>query len=203
MAPAGARSVAQPIVGTFAGLVALAVVAAMFITAEYRRGLIRVTLTASPRRGRVLAAKAVVVGAAVRGGAARRLGRAADRRADGALEGIFIDPVSTLTAAFAVQQPYPAYPQVAMQYTPQNGYYPLAPWAGFAVLCGWTALTLGRRRPARRRPAAAPPRRVTRGGYLGEAWDLLGERLRRPRRGQHRVMVFGVRTTRGPAALYN
>src|SRR5258708_34293547 len=34
----------------------------MFITAEYRRGLIRTTLTASPRRGRVLAAKAIVIG---------------------------------------------------------------------------------------------------------------------------------------------
>jgi ABC-type transport system involved in multi-copper enzyme maturation permease subunit len=38
------------------------VVAAMFVTAEYRRGLIRVTFAASPRRGRVLAAKAIVVG---------------------------------------------------------------------------------------------------------------------------------------------
>ena len=37
---------------------------AMFITAEYRRGLIRVTLAASPRRGRILAAKAVVIGVA-------------------------------------------------------------------------------------------------------------------------------------------
>jgi ABC-type transport system involved in multi-copper enzyme maturation permease subunit len=34
----------------------------MFITAEYRRGLIAATLAASPRRGRVLAAKAVVIG---------------------------------------------------------------------------------------------------------------------------------------------
>jgi hypothetical protein len=35
----------------------------MFITAEYRRGLIRASLTASPRRGRVLAAKAVAIAA--------------------------------------------------------------------------------------------------------------------------------------------
>ena len=48
--------------GTFAGLIAVIVVATMFITAEYRRGLIRITLAASPRRGRVLAAKAVVIG---------------------------------------------------------------------------------------------------------------------------------------------
>ena len=51
------------LLGTFAGLIALAVVAAMFMTAEYRRNLIRVTLAASPRRGRVLAAKAIVVAA--------------------------------------------------------------------------------------------------------------------------------------------
>jgi ABC-type transport system involved in multi-copper enzyme maturation permease subunit len=37
------------------------VVAAMFFTTEYRRGLIRVTLAATPQRGRVLAAKAVVI----------------------------------------------------------------------------------------------------------------------------------------------
>jgi ABC-type transport system involved in multi-copper enzyme maturation permease subunit len=51
------------LLGTFAGLIALAVVATMFMTAEYRRNLIRVTLAASPRRGRVLAAKAIVIGA--------------------------------------------------------------------------------------------------------------------------------------------
>jgi ABC-type transport system involved in multi-copper enzyme maturation permease subunit len=49
--------------GTFFGLIPLIVVAAMFITAEFRRGLIRVSLTAAPRRGRLLAAKAVVIGA--------------------------------------------------------------------------------------------------------------------------------------------
>jgi hypothetical protein len=36
---------------------------AVFITAEYRRGLIRVSLTASAQRGPLLAAKAVVIGA--------------------------------------------------------------------------------------------------------------------------------------------
>jgi ABC-type transport system involved in multi-copper enzyme maturation permease subunit len=56
-------TIAQTLVGTFAGLIVLAVVAAMFMTAEYRRHLIRVTLTAAPRRGRVLAAKAAVIGA--------------------------------------------------------------------------------------------------------------------------------------------
>ena len=37
------------------------VVAALFVTAEYRRGLIRLTFAATPARGRVLAAKSVVV----------------------------------------------------------------------------------------------------------------------------------------------
>jgi ABC-type transport system involved in multi-copper enzyme maturation permease subunit len=36
----------------------------MFVTSEYRRGLIRTTFAATPDRGRVLAAKAVVIGGA-------------------------------------------------------------------------------------------------------------------------------------------
>jgi len=48
----------------------------------------------------------------------------------------------TPAAAFAVQQSLTQYPQVAGDYTPTNGYYPLAPWAGFAVLCGYTAIAL-------------------------------------------------------------
>ncbi len=52
------------LLGTFAGLIAVAVVATLFMTAEYRRGLIRTTLAASPNRGRVLAAKAIVIGSA-------------------------------------------------------------------------------------------------------------------------------------------
>jgi ABC-type transport system involved in multi-copper enzyme maturation permease subunit len=48
----------------------------------------------------------------------------------------------TPAAAFAVQQTLIAYPQVSNLYTPSAGYYPLAPWAGFAVLCGWAAVAL-------------------------------------------------------------
>jgi hypothetical protein len=48
--------------GTAIGLIAVIALGALFITAEYRRGLIRTTLAASPRRGRVLAAKAIVIG---------------------------------------------------------------------------------------------------------------------------------------------
>jgi ABC-type transport system involved in multi-copper enzyme maturation permease subunit len=55
-------TIAQTLTGVFVALTILAVIGAMFITAEYRRGLIRVTLTACPRRGRVLAAKAAVIG---------------------------------------------------------------------------------------------------------------------------------------------
>jgi ABC-type transport system involved in multi-copper enzyme maturation permease subunit len=204
---ARAQTIEQHLVGVFAGLIAVIVIAVMFITAEYRRGLIRITLAASPRRGRVLAAKALVAGAvtfaaglvavviAVLGGIAvvhSQFG--------------FVYPVSTLTgvrvvagtallmavvavlavalgailrrtaaavtvaivavvlpyvigigsvlpvgaaqwllrlspaAGFAIEQSIPAYPQVSNSYYPAFGYYPLAPWAGFAVLCGWAAL---------------------------------------------------------------
>jgi ABC-type transport system involved in multi-copper enzyme maturation permease subunit len=211
VADPGAGSVANSQIGTFAGLIAAVIVAAMFITAEYRRGLIRVTLTASPRRSRILAAKAIVIGTAtfVVGLPAAAAAVAIDEPMARS-RGIFIDPVSVLTevrvltgtalllavaavlalalgtvlrrgaaavtaviavivlpyffavplallpagasdwllrvtpaAGFAIQQAYPAYPQVTAGYTPANGYYPLAPWAGFAVLCAWTALALG------------------------------------------------------------
>jgi ABC-2 family transporter protein len=49
--------------GTLFGLIALIALGALFITAEYRRGMIRTTVTASPRRGRILVAKALVIGA--------------------------------------------------------------------------------------------------------------------------------------------
>jgi ABC-type transport system involved in multi-copper enzyme maturation permease subunit len=214
---AGAGGTAGPgttittfLVGTFAGLIAVIVVAAMFITAEYRRGLIRVTLAASPHRGRVLVAKSLVLGvvafvAGLAGAAGGVLAGTALARSHGSA----IFPASGLTelrvivgtaalialaavlafsvgsmlrrsaatvtllivvivlpyflattavlpagvanwvlritpaAAFAVQQAAPAYHQVAALYTPGTGFYPLAPWAGLAVLCGWTALALG------------------------------------------------------------
>ena len=70
--PAG--TVSDYLLGTFVGLIALVVIAALFVTAEYRRGLIRLTFAATPYRGRVLAAKSVVV--AVAGFAAGLLGAA-------------------------------------------------------------------------------------------------------------------------------
>jgi ABC-type transport system involved in multi-copper enzyme maturation permease subunit len=49
--------------GVTLGLMIMAVVAVLFVTSEYKRGTIRTTFMASPRRGRVLVAKAVVIGA--------------------------------------------------------------------------------------------------------------------------------------------
>ena len=91
-------TIAQTLIGVFAGLIAVIVVGAMFMTAEYRRGLIRVTLAASPRRGRVLAAKAVVLGARH---LRRRAGRAAVVVTLGQQvlrdNGVYVWPVTALT----------------------------------------------------------------------------------------------------------
>jgi ABC-type transport system involved in multi-copper enzyme maturation permease subunit len=211
-APDGNGSdVQNALIGVAFGLIVVIIVAALFITAEYRRGLIRLTFAASPRRGRVLAAKAVVLGsitfvagligagialplgeerirsggywllpipalteirmivgvaamlavAAVLGlalGAILRRGVAAVTAVIvviflpyllGTLQGLL--PLGaqewllrvTPAAAFAVAQQLPAYRQVVAGYTPDNGYFPLAPWAGFAVLCLWTAVAMG------------------------------------------------------------
>jgi len=51
------------LLGLIIALIVLIVIAALYITAEYRRGLIRTTFTAVPQRGRILAAKAIVIGA--------------------------------------------------------------------------------------------------------------------------------------------
>jgi ABC-2 family transporter protein len=59
------NTISGSLIGAFVGLMAMVVIGALFVTAEYRRGLIRTTLVATPRRGRVLAAKAVVMGCAV------------------------------------------------------------------------------------------------------------------------------------------
>jgi ABC-type transport system involved in multi-copper enzyme maturation permease subunit len=198
------------IAGLFIALVAVIVVGAQFMTAEYRRGLIRVTLAASPRRGRVLAAKAIVLGTvtsaaglagsagavligipllrasgnpvypastltdvrvivgtaalvavfavfALSVGAIVRHGAGAVTAAITAVilpylltAGIPVLPAGaadwvlrvTPAAGFAIKQVIPAYPQITASYTPFNDYFPLAPWAGFAVTCAWAALAL-------------------------------------------------------------
>lgn len=50
--------------GVLIGLMAIVALGVLFITTEYKRGLILTTFAASPRRGRVLVAKAAVLGAA-------------------------------------------------------------------------------------------------------------------------------------------
>lgn len=59
------NTISGSLIGAFAGLMAMVVIGVLFITSEYRRGLIRTTFIATPRRGRVLAAKAVVLGSIV------------------------------------------------------------------------------------------------------------------------------------------
>jgi ABC-type transport system involved in multi-copper enzyme maturation permease subunit len=190
------------------GLIPVVVLATLFITSEYRRGLIRTTLTASPRRGRALAAKAVVIGSVtfVAAGIATAIAEAVSRHvlsangnyvfplsasavvqvalatgllfalaavlvlalgtilrrsAGGVVTGIVVfvlpfllsHPLSpaasdwmfrvTPAAAFAVQGALPRFAQVSNAYTMQNGYYPVGPWAGLAVLAAYAAVALG------------------------------------------------------------
>jgi len=222
--PGGAgpgQTLDHTLVGALAGLIAVVVVATMFITAEYRRGLIRTTFAASPRRGRVLAAKAIVAGAVsfaaglvaaavaiplnshvlrangnylypvnlltqvrLAAGTAAMLAVAAVlavalgamlRRSAIAVTVViaavilpFLVAVTNVlpagadnwlmrmapAAGFAVQQTIPNYPQVSNVCGVAQGCYPLASWAGFAVLCAWAAaamspaLVLLRRRDA-------------------------------------------------------
>ena len=196
--------------GVFIALISIIVVGALFMTAEYRRGLIRVTFAASPHRSRVLAAKAIVLGsvafAAGLAGSAGAIGlgvpllrangnpilpasMATDvrviagtaalvaviavlalaagtiLRSGAAAVTVVIAAVIlpyllgaafpvlpagaadwllrvTPAAGFAIRQVIPQYPQVTGSYTPFQGYFPLAPWAGLAVTCGWALLAL-------------------------------------------------------------
>jgi ABC-type transport system involved in multi-copper enzyme maturation permease subunit len=194
-------------IGLIVGLFMVIVVAAMFVTTEYRRGLIRTTFSAIPERGRVLAAKGVVIGAVAFALSLVVMVAAVPLsqhllRADGN----FVFPATTLTqtrivlgasavvaiaaiavvavafilrrspititigaaafllpfilaeaagrgasewllrltpaAGLSVLQALPHYSQVSYAYTLSNGYYPLTPLAGFAVLCGYTLLAL-------------------------------------------------------------
>jgi ABC-type transport system involved in multi-copper enzyme maturation permease subunit len=60
--PPGDDIVQISLFGAFVGMVAVVAVGVLFITSEYKRGMIRTTFAASPRRGRVLAAKTIVIG---------------------------------------------------------------------------------------------------------------------------------------------
>ena len=48
----------------------------------------------------------------------------------------------TPAAGLSMLQALPHYSQVSYAYTLGNGYYPLSPLAGFAVLCGYTVIAL-------------------------------------------------------------
>ena len=92
------KTIEDGLIGTFAGLIALIVVATMFIASEYRSGLIRTTLSATPRRGAVLAAKSLVIGTVtfavglVAAGIAVPLVKSMETG-----DGIFVLPTSTAT----------------------------------------------------------------------------------------------------------
>jgi ABC-type transport system involved in multi-copper enzyme maturation permease subunit len=190
--------------GTIVALLFVIVLITVFVTSEYRRGLIRVTFTATPRRGRVLAAKAVVAGslAFAAGAIATAIAEVITRHvlAD---NGSYLFPQSGLdlarviigtgllpgfaaalavalgamlrrgvaavassivllvvpgvlgsqsgnwlmrftpTAAFAIQATLPRSNLVTGVYTPPNGYFPIGPWAGLAVLAAYAAVALG------------------------------------------------------------
>jgi hypothetical protein len=49
----------------------------------------------------------------------------------------------TPTSAFAIQATLPRSSLVTSAYTPPNGYFPISPWAGLAVLAAYTAVALG------------------------------------------------------------
>jgi len=61
--PQDVDGVRESLTGVPLGVMVIIAVAVLFITSEYRQGMIRTTFAASPRRGQVLAAKAIVVGA--------------------------------------------------------------------------------------------------------------------------------------------
>ena len=84
--------------GLIIGLIVMIVIATMYITSEYRRGLIRTTFTATPNRGRVLAAKAAVIGAVafVTGAVAATVAIPLGEHILNA-NGSYVFPVSTLT----------------------------------------------------------------------------------------------------------
>jgi len=201
-------TITQTLVGTFAALIVMVVVGTLTATGEYRRGLIRITLAATPRRGRLLAAKALVVAAVtfVTGVVAAAVVVTFGQRVLRS-SGVYVHAASTTTelrviagtgallalaavfglalgtllrrgttavtaavattvlpyllvmsalpadagrwvlrvtpaAAFALQQSANQYDQVANLYLPVEGYFPLAPWAGFGVLAAYTAVAL-------------------------------------------------------------
>ncbi|MFD1931244.1 hypothetical protein ACFSKW_07135 [Nonomuraea mangrovi] len=187
------------------GLIPMLVGAVTFFTAEHRRGLIGTSLPAEPHPARLLAAKAMVVGAVafvaglVTSGVVIPVGLAMLRANQNPIQPITLDTelrmivgYAALTAAaavlalglaalversivaiglgiamvvvpyllataglapwllmitpaagFAITQSVPTFAHVDVDRSLLGGYYPLPPWAGLAVTCGYAALALG------------------------------------------------------------
>lgn len=198
--------------GLVVAIIVLTVITSSFVAGEYRRGLIRMTFAANPRRGSVLAAKAVVAGAvafalgAAMAAIAMPIGRhvltgngnyvfptsaattvrlvagtglllaltavgtvglaALIRRPAAAVGGgivIFVLPTllgpgvlgpgasgsvvewlyrTTPAAGLSQLGSLPRSALVDYPFTLDNGYYPLGPWAGLAVLAAWASAAL-------------------------------------------------------------
>lgn len=64
----------------------------------------------------------------------------------------------TPAAGFAITQSVPTFAHVDVSPSPLGGYYPLPPWAGLAVTCGYAAIALGAAIAVRRRevPSQVP-----------------------------------------------
>lgn len=193
------------LIGGGVGLILVLVVAVLFFTAEHRRGLIGTGLPAEPHPARLLAAKAVVVGAVAfvaglvtsgivvpvglamlranqnpvqpitlvtemrvivgyaaltAAAAVLALGLAALVRRGVVAIGLAIALVVvpyllaigglvpwllmiTPAAGFAITQSIPTFAQVDVDQSLIGGYYPLPPWAGLTVICGYAAVALG------------------------------------------------------------
>jgi ABC-type transport system involved in multi-copper enzyme maturation permease subunit len=208
----GDTATATVLFGLVVALIVLIVIATGFVTSEYRRGLIRVTLAATPQRGAVLGAKALVIGAvafivgAVAATVALPIGRhvmtgngnylfptstatavrvvvgaglllalaaigvlalaAIVRRAAAAVSiGILVFALPMLlgpgvlgpslsagaaswlyraspAAGLSVLDTLPRSTLIDYRFTLANGYYPLTPWAGLAVLAAYSAAAL-------------------------------------------------------------
>lgn len=201
------HTVTRALGGTLAGVALAIVLSAAVAASEYRRGLVAATFACSPRRGRALIAKMLVIGLVafaagtvggavslavgvrffeahgilvdpaplaadvrvvvgtgllmalaaagtgalsltLRGGSGALVAGFALLILPGAAVGALPAPLGewllriSPAAAFAIQKVAPRYPQVAGLYTPANGYDPLGPWAGLAVLAGYTAVAL-------------------------------------------------------------
>lgn len=187
--------------GTIVALLIVIVLATLFATSEYRRGLVRVTFAGTPRRGRVLAAKAIVAGSLTfaAGATATAIAEVITRHILAA-NGSYLFPQSgsdmarviigtglllglaavvavalgmmlrrsavtvaagvvllvlpgvlgsqsgnwlmglTPDAAFAIQATLPRSSLVTSVYTPPNGYFPVGPLTGLAVLATYAAM---------------------------------------------------------------